>query len=94
MKLSPEAVDLLLTCCELGRWHVAEQTICPIAELLSREFVTASGDYDTISIFITDKGRKYAVRQGWLTPFLEGTYEPWQRTPSGSEAANFITDRP
>lgn len=81
-------------CCELGRWHVSAETICPIAELLNRELITADDDYDSIGVFITDKGRKYAVRQGWLAPAPDKDYEPWKRTPLGSEASNFITQRP
>lgn len=94
-KLSPEAVDLLLVCCELGRWHVCADTICPIAELVQRQFVTAVDDYDAIGIFITDKGRKYAIRQGWLAASPDkGVGEPWYRTESGSQASNFINQRP
>jgi hypothetical protein len=95
-KLSPEAVDILLVCCELGQWHVCSNTIIPIAQLLSQGFVNAVDDYDAIGIFITDTGRDYAIRCSWLQsdPDPAAYAQPWSRTDAGRQASNFITQRP
>jgi hypothetical protein len=78
----------------MGRWHVTSQTLCPIAELVSRGFVRAEDDYDTISIFITDTGREYAIEQDWLDSTSDTVYEPWTRSAAGTKASNYITHRP
>lgn len=93
--MTPGAIDILLVCCELGRWHVSSTTICPIAELLNAELVVAKHeDYDAIPIFITTKGREFAVQQGWLQYDPQAHAEPWTRTEAGRAASNFITCRP
>ena len=92
--MTPEAIDLLLTCCELGRWHVTSTTICSIAELLNEGLVAADDDYESIPIFITDKGREYALQQDWLQSDPDANAEPWTRTEAGKAASNFIDFRP
>ena len=94
IKLSPEGVDILLTLCELGRWHVTEQNLCDVADLIRLGCATVSSDYDTISVFVTEDGKKYAAKRKWIEPFSDAVYEPWMRTELGRQASNYITDRP
>lgn len=91
--MTPEAVDLLLVCCELERWHVTAGNLVDVAELAKRKLVSLEDDYEIIAIRITDKGRKYAIKKDWLESAPKAAYEPWQRTALGQQASNFITDR-
>lgn len=93
IKLTPEGIDLLLTLCELGRWHVTETNLCDVADLVRLECATLNSDYDTISVFVTDQGKNYASKRKWIEPFPDAVYEPWMRTELGKQASNFIADR-
>lgn len=91
--MTPEAVDLLLVCCEGGRWHVTADNLIDVAELARHQYVSLEDDYEIIVIRITDKGRKYAIKKGWLASAPDSAYEPWRRTAAGQQASNFITQR-
>jgi len=66
MALSECALELLRDTTVLGGYGVHAELICPAAELVNAGYARAEDDYEGPRLYITDKGRRAAIRRKFI----------------------------
>lgn len=61
-KLSPKALEILRSAATHG-WHVDDENLVDVADLVRAGFVALESDYDVIKVSATEAGVKAALRR-------------------------------
>lgn len=92
-ELPAAAIEILLTCCEIGHWHVSADNLIAVAELARKAFITLEDDYENIVIRRTESGLAYAIERSWLESNPDAIFEPWTRTEAGQRHADITKEK-